>query len=157
MTFKEAVEAAQPPVNESYRQGKQAMERGHKEHVSCQDKARLTGSIALDDVLRQQKPNNSRWDYGLGYKSTSGDEWAIWVEVHSATTREVSTVLKKLQWLKDWLNAEADQLRQLTERSNKEFRYVWIASSGVNIPRHHRQAKVLARSGLKLKGHLRLP
>lgn len=157
MTFKEAVEATQPPVRESYCQGKQAMEKKHRGLVTCQDPARLTGSIALDDVLRQQKPNDSRWDYGLGYESANGNEQAIWVEVHSATTGEVSTVLKKLQWLKDWLNAEADQLRKLTERSNEEFRYVWIASSGVNIPGHHRQAKELARSGLKLKGRLQLP
>ena len=37
MTFKEAVEAAQPPVNGAYRPGKQAMESRHRRLVTCMD------------------------------------------------------------------------------------------------------------------------
>jgi len=157
MTFKKAVEAAQHPVNGAYRPGKQAMEGRRRRLVTCADSTRLTGSIDLDTALRQHRPDDHRRDYGLGYKPVDGSEQAIWVEVHSATTREVSTVLRKLQWLKDWLNENAEQLRQLSERADRDIRYVWIASSSVKIPRHLPQAKRLAQSGLSLKGKLPLP
>ena len=157
MTFKEAVEAAQHPVNGAYCPGKQAMEKRHRLLVTCADSTRLTGSIDLDTALRRHRPDDNRWDYGLGYKPANGSEQAVWVEVHSATTKEVSKVLKKLQWLKDWLNENAEQLRQLSERADKDTRYVWIASSGVHIPKHFSQAKRLAQSGLRLEGKLPLP
>ena len=157
MTFKEAVEAAQHPVNNSYCSGKQAMENKHRHLVTCQDSKRLTGSIDLDKALEKHRPNDNRWDYGLGYKPANGGEQAIWVEVHSATTREVSKVLSKLQWLKDWLNEDAEQLRRLSDRADGNIRYVWIASSGVKIQRHSRQRKQLALSGLRLKSSLALP
>ena len=157
MTFKEAVEAAQHPVNGAYCPGKQAMEKKHRCLVTCVDSTRFTGSIDLDTALRHHRPGDNRWDYGLGYKPANGSEQAIWVEVHSAITSEVSKVLRKLQWLKDWLNENAEQLRQLSERADKDIRYVWIASSGVQIPKHLRQAKRLAQSGLTLKEKLELP
>ena len=77
MTFKEAVEAAQHPVNRAYRPGKQAMERKYRRLVTCADSTRLTGSIDLDTALRQHRPGDNRWDYGLGYKSANGSEQAI--------------------------------------------------------------------------------
>ena len=66
-------------------------------------------------------------------------------------------VLKKLQWLKDWLSENAEQLKQLSERANADIRYVWISSSSVDIPKNSPQARLLAQSGLSLKEELRLP
>jgi len=114
------------------------------------------GGIDLDSVLRQHRPNDNRWDYGLGYKPANGSEQAVWVEVHSVKTSEVSKVLNKLQWLKNWLNENAAQLRQLSDRGDRDIRYVWIASSGVNIPQNSPQARQLAQSGLSLKKKLPL-
>lgn len=156
MTFENAVEAAPHPVAGAYRPGKQALENKHRNLVTCADPNRLTGSIDLDAALVRQLPNANRWDYGLGYRLENGREQAIWVEVHSATTKEVSTVLRKLQWLKDWLNGEAEQLRQLTDRAGKDIRYVWIASAGVKITRNSPQARRLDQSGLRLKKGLAL-
>ena len=56
--------------------------------------------------------NQTRWDYGLGYQPANGREQAVWVEVHSATTKEVSAVLRKLGWLRDWLEEHAEQLNK---------------------------------------------
>ena len=56
MTFKDAVEAAQNPVNGTYRQGKQAMERKHRRLVTCEEPARLTGSIDLDARSGNKNP-----------------------------------------------------------------------------------------------------
>ena len=157
MTFRQAVEAAPHPVNGEFREGKQALENRHRGLVTCGDARRLSGSIDLDAALRRQRPNDPRWDYGLGYRPANGRELAIWVEIHSATTGEVSKVLDKLQWLKDWLNREAEELRRLTDRSEKEIPYVWIASSGDNINRNSRQYRMLSQSGLRLKTRLALP
>ncbi len=159
MTFRQAVEAAPPPVNAAYRAGKQALEKRHRSKVSCADLQRLTGSIDLDSALARQPgyANDPRWDYGLGYRPRNGQEQAVWVEVHSATTGEVSAVLNKLRWLRDWLNAEALPLKRLTDRAGGDIRFVWIASSGFNIPKTSPQFRRLNRNGLPLKSRLELP
>ena len=160
MTFKKAVEAARDPVNRVYRRGKQALENRHRGQVTCNDSQRLTGSIDLDSALAQVPgyTNKPRWDYGLGYRPEKGRECAVWVEVHSATTREVSAVLKKLQWLRDWLNREAEQLRQMTFFTKDDFRFVWIASSGIKIPKTSPQFRRLNQSGISSpRKHLSLP
>ena len=160
MSFREAVEDAPPPVNGAYRAGIQAPEGRHRKHVTCGDARRLTGSIDLDRTLAREPgyANTPRWDYGIGYKPGNGPEQAVWVEVHSATTREVSTVLRKLQWLRDWLNEEAEQLMRMTNAAAEDRRYVWIASAGVRIPGNSPQARQLSTSGIgKVLRHLSLP
>lgn len=157
MTFEKAVKAAPHPVNGAYRRGKQAFENKHRGLVTCDDPGRLTGSIDLDSSLKKELPNDTRWDYGLGYKPSRGGEQAIWIEVHSATTGEVTKVLEKLQWLQDWLNGEAELLKRLTDRAGKDIRYVWIASGRIRIPSHMPQAKRLNQNGLPLKTRLELP
>ena len=69
MTFREAVEAAQPPVSDAHREGKQALEGRHRAHVTCGNSRRLTGSVDLDKALEQEPGCASapRWDYGFGY------------------------------------------------------------------------------------------
>ena len=160
MTFEEAVAAAAPPVDAAYKAGKQALEQRHRNKVDCADPRRLTGSINLDEALAQEPgyASQPRWDYGLGHRSESGRETAVWVEVHSATTSEVSKVLRKLEWLRDWLNAEeAEELNKLTTAATGP-RFVWVASAGVNIPDHTRQARQLRMSPLsKPRKRLLLP
>ena len=150
MTFREAVEAAPHPVNGAYHPGKRALENRHRNLVTCAEPRRLTGSIDLDSALRQEPAHAQapRWDYGLGYRATNGPERAVWIEVHSATTKEVSAVLRKLQWLRDWLNGNAEQLCQMTNLTCSNIRFVWIASSGVKIPPNSPQARRLNQSAI---------
>ena len=160
MSFQTAVEDAPAPVNGAYRSGLQALEGRHRSLVTCEATRRLTGSIFLDSVLAQDPnhANQPRWDYGLGYMPENGAEQAVWVEVHTATTREATPVLDKLQWLKNWLNSNADQLLRMTNEGDKKFRFVWIASGRVNIPPHTPQAKKLAMSKIgKVRRKLSLP
>lgn len=159
MTFREAVETASHPVSEAYRPGKQALKGEHRKLVDCAEPKRLTGSIDLDSTLMRETGHASapRWDYGLGYKPARGQEQAIWIEVHSATTQEVSRVLAKLEWLRTWLNSEGEQLRKLTERADSKIRFVWVASAGVKIRKGSRQAKQLSQSPIReVKKHLSL-
>ena len=152
MSFEKAVQAEPPPVKCAYHPGTQALANRHRRLVTCEDPRRLTGSIDLDSALKKQPGHASaaRWDYGLGYRPPAGKrEQAIWIEVHSATTGEVSAVLKKLQWLKDWLNDGAGRLRQMTDLAAPDIRFVWIASAGVNIPQHSPQARRLSTSAIQ--------
>ena len=153
-------EDAPPPVNGAYRPGKQALEKRHRGCVSCEDPQRLTGSIDLDSALTQEPDyaNARRWDYGLGYRPVNGPEQAVWVEVHSATTKEVSSVLRKLEWLRDWLNGNAEALRRMTDAAGEDVRFVWIASSGVHIPWNSPKARQLKLSRIrKVRPRLSLP
>ena len=150
MSFKKAVLAEPPPVNGAYRTGKQALENRHRGLVTCEDPRRLTGSIHLDSVLARQPgyADAARWDYGLGYRPAAEKREQV-IEVHSATTKEVAAVLRKLRWLQDWLNAGAGRLKRMTDRANSDIRFVWIASAGVNIPRNSRQARQLSQSAIQ--------
>ena len=94
--------------------------------------------------------STARWDYGLGYRPPAARrEQAVWIEVHSATTGEVSAVLRKLQWLRDWLNNGAGRLKRMTDRADSDIRFVWIASNGVNIPPNFPQARRLSKSAIQ--------
>lgn len=151
MTFEEAVEAAPAPASGAWRAGLRALEARDRQKVDCSDPRRLTGSVSLDEALMGQPEHAraNRWDYGLGYKPPDdAREQAVWVEVHSATTREVSTVLRKLDWLKDWLKEEAGELLKLTDRTPEARRFVWIASKGVNIRSNTPQARRLRQGNL---------
>ena len=151
MTFEEAVQAAPCPVNTAFRPGKEALERRHRNQITCDDPQRLTGSIDLDSALKRDRVHagKPRWDYGLGYRSAGASDQAVWVEVHPATTKEVSRVLDKLQWLRDWLNVEGEQLGRLTERTDPNVRFVWIASTRVAIPKNSPQARRLNKRGIR--------
>lgn len=161
MRFKAAVENAGGRVHDAYRVGKQALAPGHAQQVECGQANRISGSVDLDAALANipahaQAP---RWDYGLGYQPPTGREVAVWVEVHSASTGEVGAVLRKLAWLKLFLQNECQDLWQLTTAAC-DYRepYVWVASGAVRINRNSRQARQLSAAGVAWpKSRLRLP
>ncbi len=155
MTFREAVEATSAPVKGAFRKGIQALDDRDRKRVDCTDPNRLTGSINLDKALEREPKhaNASRWDYGLGYSPKNGPEKVVWVEVHSANTDEVSAVIKKLDWLRDWLNGEdATKLKLMTNAAAGDLRFVWIARGSVKILKNSPQARRLSRSGIRLVG-----
>ncbi len=72
----------------------------------------------------------------------------MWVEVHTATTREVSAVIRKLEWLRAWLRTEAAQLNRLTGHVGQDS-FVWIASNGDHIPRNSSQFRRLQLTAIR--------
>lgn len=150
LTFADAVNACPQPVAAALHKGKQALKKAHRAQVECRDETRWTGSIELDEALKSdpEHANASRWDYGLGYQSPNGLESALWVEVHSAETGEVSTVLRKLRWLKDYLPANCPELWSLTAQTPENLRFVWVASGRYAIPSNAPQLRALRTAGL---------
>ncbi|AKT39530.1 uncharacterized protein CMC5_036770 [Chondromyces crocatus] len=149
LTFGDAVTTV-PALAGVLEAGKQALKKDHRKQVTCDDETRWTGSIDLDAALMQhpQHASQNRWDYGMGYLDPAGKESAIWIEVHSAETGEVSTVIRKLAWLKAYLPEHCPDLWTLTHASREELRFVWIASGRYAIPKHMPQMRMLRAAGL---------
>lgn len=137
MTFKQAVEAT-PDVATSFRTGLTALAT-YSSKVSVSDTNQLQGSIDIDTATTAKYPNANRWDYAFAYKGE-----AFFIEVHSANTSEVSTVIKKLQWLKDWLHHQAPEINKLKAKNLPPF--YWIQSKGFAILKTSPQYRTAAQN-----------
>src|ERR1019366_1917141 len=102
-TFKQAVEAT-AEVRLCFREGKQAIKNNEKNKVELSESGKCGGSLFIDQCLIDQSkyPQDNRWDYAIDYNGE-----VFFFEVHTASTGEVSTVLRKLEWLKQWLRNSA--------------------------------------------------
>jgi hypothetical protein len=144
MTFQQAVVQTTDLGASAFRYGLQAL-GNDSSRVQFASTRSLVGSVALDNALRARYPDVPRWDYGIGLKKSRRVS-AVWIEIHPASTSEVGTVLRKLQWLKDWLKTRAPALQKLTGVRS----YFWVATSGVHIRQGSPQARQLQLAGLSL-------
>jgi hypothetical protein len=136
--FQRAVEAT-PDIANGYKPGLSALGI-YSSKISVDHTSLIEGSVDIDTCTTNRYPNASRWDYVFSYNGK-----AYFVEVHSAKTDEVSTVLRKLQWLKDWLRVHAPQINSL--KASKPF--YWIQSRDFAIPRTSPQYRKAITAGLK--------
>jgi hypothetical protein len=138
--FKTAVENT-PDIANCYQTGLKGLGT-HSAKIELSEPSHCTGSVDLDSCTTAKYPQLNRWDYILCYKKE-----VFFVEVHGAKTDEVGTVLKKLQWLKDWLNSEAPELNKLKATSQTPF--VWIQTNGFHILPNSRQYREAIQKGIK--------
>lgn len=141
MSFKAAIENT-PLLEKAFKNGLQAL-GSNSSKVKPTDTKKCEGSVDIDTAVKSTYPNAPRWDYALGYDGTTH-----FIEVHTAKTDEVKPVLKKYQWLKDFLIEDAPELN----KDPKHFH--WIASGGNHILKGSVQARQLAQSGINLVGQL---
>jgi hypothetical protein len=113
----------------------------HSTKIQLADTSLCEGSMDIDTATTALYPNDARWDYAFCYKSE-----VFFVEVHTANTREVSAVLKKLQWLKDWLVEHAPEINKLKAAKTP---FVWIQSNNFQIPKTSPQYRVMVQKGMK--------
>ena len=140
--FQVAVEAT-PDIKNNYQSGLKAL-GGNSIKVklaggSCE------GSVDIDSSVSAKYPQENRWDYCFSYK-----EQVYFVEVHPASTSDVEIVIKKLDWLKNWLKTEAPKLNNLKAPES----YFWLMTKGYSIIPGSRQARKVAGSGIKLLSKL---
>jgi hypothetical protein len=147
MSFQKAVKAT-PAIAHHYKRGLQALPREHRSSVRTSDPRRLDGSVDLDEALRAAKPNDPRWDYGVGLKARGRSAQAFWIEPHPASSLHVNPVLGKLRWLREWLKHDAPALYQL------KARYIWLATGRVALPTNSPQRRAIAAEGLELHAQL---
>jgi len=138
LTFKQAVEAT-PDVANGYQIGLVALGQ-YSNKINAANTRLLNGSIDIDTCTTRIYPNENRWDYALAYSQK-----VYFVEVHSASTSQVKTVLRKLQWLKDWLISDAPEINNLKAQQP----YYWIMSNNNQILRGSSQARQISQAGLK--------
>jgi hypothetical protein len=126
MTFREAVEST-ASITGSFAQGLQALAAADRERMSISNSRRLRGSVDVDGALRNLRPGEHRWDFSIGLETARRVERALWIEVHSANSLHIDTVINKRRWLRQWLDSEAATLKAITPSLN----YVWLASGAV--------------------------
>lgn len=143
MSFQEAIEAT-PLLKNALQNGLKAL-GSNSSKVKPSDPRKCEGSVDIDTAVKSTYPNDSRWDYALGYDGTTH-----FIEVHTAKTDEVKSVLKKLEWLKEFLSKDAPELHKEPKR------FHWIASHGNHILPNSSQARQLATSGIKVVKELSL-
>jgi len=138
-TFKKAVEDT-PDIANCYQIGLQGLGI-HSRKIELLEGKHCSGSVDIDSCTRAKYPQSNRWDYAFCFR-----EEVFFVEVHTANTREISTVVKKLKWLKDWLRDEAPELDKLKAKSQP---FVWIQSKDYHIPKMAPQNLALVQVGIK--------
>lgn len=139
MTFQQAIEAT-PDVAAGFKNGLTGL-GNHSSKISVTNTNLLQGSVDIDECTITKYPNANRWDYVFAYKGE-----AFFIEVHSANSSEVRTVLKKLQWLKDWLHQQAPEINKLKAKSRSPF--YWIQSKGFAILKTSPQYRAAEGAGL---------
>ncbi|MFN4144359.1 MAG: hypothetical protein ACK4GN_00930 [Runella sp.] len=145
-SFHEAVEAT-PDIANGYKTGLSALGT-HSSKISVASTSLLEGSVDIDSCTSKKYPNSNRWDYVFSYKGE-----AYFIEVHSADSSEVRTVLNKLQWLKDWLTQHAPEINRLRAKNP----FYWIQSKGFAIPKTSPQYRAASAAGIKPIAKLNLP
>ncbi|MEB3356034.1 MAG: hypothetical protein VKK04_04860 [Synechococcales bacterium] len=143
MSFVNAVKET-PLLKEALKQGLGALGTNSSK-VQPVYPRKCEGSVDIDTAVKTQYPTSSRWDYALGY-----DGETHFIEVHSAQTSDVESVLRKLQWLKDFLAQDAPALN----REPKKFH--WIAAGKVSVLPGSSESRRLAKQGLRIIGRLPL-
>lgn len=113
--------------------------------VKVQNTKLLDGSVDIDEALKSIRPDDARWDYVVGY---SGN--AYFLEVHPADTKNVDEMVKKVIWLKNWLNSVATDLKKL----HKSGVYHWIPSGRVRILKSSTQYRKIAANNLTISNPL---
>ena len=146
MSFRGAVEAV-PTIRAAYKKGLQALPQADRHHFTIANTRKLTGSVFLEEALREIEPQSPLWDYGIGLHA-SANERAIWIEVHPANSLHVDGVLRKLAWLRNWLKESAPALDDISHA------FVWIASGRVELPAGSPQRRKIAMAGLQFQARL---
>ena len=152
MNFKTAIRKT-PHLENAWAHGLSALRAQDRPHVEPEDPRRLTGSVDVDSALRSHQPNEHRWDFAVGHRHINRQkECVYWVEIHSASDKEVQVVLEKLRWLKSWLAGGGNLLDQF------ERDFVWVSSGATSFTLNAPQRKRFAQLGLQHKGRiLRIP
>lgn len=142
-TFKQAVEIT-AEVKNCFKSGKLAIPNNERNKVELNDSRKCGGSLFIDQCLFNQKlyPNDNRWDYAIDYNGE-----VFFFEIHTASSGEVSTVLKKLQWLKDWLSQKAPEIYALKAKSKTP--YYWVQSNGYHILPNSSHERAVREKGLR--------
>lgn len=127
--------------------GLQAL-KGNSRFITVSKPRLLEGSVDIDHCTKNLYPNDARWDYVVGY-----DGKTYFLEIHPANSSDIKEVIKKAQWLDNWLNSKATHLKSIAANNA----YYWIASGKFNILKNSPQYRQLSQSKVSLLANCVLP
>lgn len=146
MKFKDAVKKVSGLEN-AYQVGLQALRAEDRPHIDAENTRRLTGSVDVDTALQGTYPNANRWDFAIAYEHANRPAEVIyWVELHTASDSQVKVVIRKAQWLLQWLK-DSGKLLAGFERD-----IVWVSSGPTSFTLSAPQRKQMAQAGLQHRG-----
>ena len=126
------------------REGLQAVSSANRERIRPKDTRSVTGSVDIDEDLRDRFPTENRWDYAVGYRASDTVEKVFFIEVHSAETSEIFCVINKARKLKEWAEANAPDLWNMT--LPREIH--WVASGRCALRLNDSYRRRLAMAGV---------
>lgn len=144
--FEEVINAT-PDVTGKYQKGLAAL-GSYSIKIEVEDSQLIDGSLDIDNTVKKLYPEDARWDYAVSYNGK-----VYFVEVHPAMTSEVTKILAKLAWLKQWLKQQAP----LMDEIKAEVPYHWVQVSNCTILPTSPQYRRLAAAGLLPKRKCKLP
>jgi hypothetical protein len=146
MTAEQAVNAT-PHLNGKWEPGLQALRAEDKPHIKAADTRAITGSVDVDKALVRVEPNANRWDFAIGYKHEDRDaECLYWVELHTGNDSQVDVVLRKLRWLRRWLEGDGKALNKF------ERDFVWVSSGRTDYTLNGPQRRAFVDLALRQTG-----
>jgi hypothetical protein len=146
LAFKEAV-AKTAGLAIAYRSGLQAIASRDHQYIRCKRSRSLAGSVDIDSALKASHPDEPRWDYAVGIVNTSARHGVVWIEVHPASAKKnLGEVVRKLKWLRGWLDVTNSPLKQLPKR------YIWVATGTVSLNLDSPKRRLLNNLGLRFTG-----
>lgn len=148
MDFQEAV-GRTPHLRKAYKSGLQALRSEDRPHIVAEDTRRISGSAYIDEALKKADPYGNRRDFAIAYRhSNRNDEVIYWVELHTASDSQVNLVIRKAQWLLEWLR-NGGKLLAAFRRD-----IVWLSSGATTFTLNAPQRKRMAEAGLQHRGRL---
>lgn len=149
MKFRQDVESVEG-LKGQFRSGLQALKAADRARLTVEKPANLAGSIDIDSAMKSCYPNDSRWDYAVGYKRNAKEVMLYWIEVHPASGGQAITEInRKFDWLARWV--ATTRLRRYPGKHH------WIASGKSSFTALHPKIKALAQRGVLFSGaHLRI-
>ena len=123
--------------------GLQALSRGARDKIRPRNTRSVTGSVDIDKDLKNDFPEDNRWDYAVGYRCKDKEK-VFFVEVHPAQTSEITCVIRKAKSLKAWAETSAPELWNMTVP--REIH--WVASDKCNLRLNDSYRRQLALCGV---------
>ena len=128
-------------LDEHFKKGLGAVKGEYRERITAKEPRLFNGSLDIDKAKSKAEPTANRWDYAIEYNGE-----VFFVEVHPGSTSDVSIILKKLEWLKQWLKNEEKAIDML--KTKRATPYFWIHTGACRILKQSSKGKQLAQRGI---------
>jgi hypothetical protein len=148
MGFKESVEET-PNLEGKWMAGLGALRAQDKARIDPENTSTtyLRGSVDIDTAWTALDPGGNRWDFAIGCQHQNrSDEFIYWVETHTGADDQIAVMLRKLNWLKTWLNGAGIKLAKFDRL------FVWVPSGVTSFSQGSTQVRKLADQGIMYSG-----